>query len=148
MRHCIRKVAWIVLVISAIAFAYQVITIAQLTSKFEAYRAEKAAINAEIERKNSWGNILTTSAKSFFDGLTLGMFTKEGMFEEYKQLKRWEDDVTRRDNLVCQMHNLTIARVRQKYVLRNISVGLSMVAAIILIFVKKSPSQTTPIEPQ
>ncbi|NLE41652.1 MAG: hypothetical protein GX615_07470, partial [Lentisphaerae bacterium] len=85
MRENIRKLAWIGVSVSVLGFLYQVITITLLTEDIQRYRMQKAAIDAEVEVKTSWGNLLGVGAKSFFDGLTLGAFTDEGMYEESKK---------------------------------------------------------------
>ena len=144
MRENIRKLAWIGVAVSVLGFLYQVITITLLTEDIQRYRMQKAAIDAEVEVKTSWGNLLGVGAKSFFDGLTLGAFTDEGMYEESKKWDRWSTDIINRDAQIIEGHNMAVARLGQKIVLRNVVSFIGIVSVLVLVFVNKKGPQQTP----
>lgn len=145
MRESIRKLAWIGVAISVLGFLYQVVTISLLTEDIQRYRMQKAAIDAEVEVKTSWGNLACVGAKSFFDGLTLGIFTDEGIFEEFKRWDRWSTDVINCDAQIIEGHNMALARLGQKIVMRNVVTFIGIVSILVLVFVnKKHPQQLPP----
>lgn len=86
-----------ILAICALLVVVNCIMVAYEKSKFEEIEIQQKALEAEIESNTSWGAIVGSGTKAFFDGLTLGLFTDEGIFEEYKKNKRWVDSVYVRD---------------------------------------------------
>ena len=56
-----------------------------------------SAIKADVDDHTSWGTIINSSARAFFDGLTFGAFADEGIFTESKKIERWGNDVAQRD---------------------------------------------------
>lgn len=81
----------IVFVISALLFTVNVIKIANLNARNEQVRVQKAALITEVEYQNSPRVVIPSLLKSFFDGFTLGAFSKEGLFEEHYKRERWAD---------------------------------------------------------
>lgn len=142
MKDKIRRLAWIGVTVSVLAFVYQIITIGLLTADLKQYRMQKAAIDAEVEYKTSWGYLLGTTGKSFFDGLTFGIFTDEGMFEESKKWDRWSSDVIQREAVAVTGHNMALAELADKIATRNFFGLLAIISALILVFVNRSQLTT------
>lgn len=57
----------------------------------------RSAIKADIDDKTSWGSIINSGARAFFDGMTFGAFADEGMFTESKKIERWGNEVAQKD---------------------------------------------------
>jgi len=94
-----KKTVTKILVVSIITFLGSVLWMSYLNIEAE-------VLMAEIESKHSTDSKIARIGKSFFDGFTLGAFTKEGMFEEVYKLERWQDDVRARATRLKSQYSL------------------------------------------
>ena len=88
--ECNRKGISITAVICAIVFLVSCFAIS-----YE--RTNMKFLQEEVDRKTSSAELITSFAKSVFDGATFGIFSEEGIFTEYNKASRWVDSVYDRD---------------------------------------------------
>lgn len=86
----------VALAISAIIFFLTACVMAHYKGRMHDVVKELEAIQADVEYNNSLPKRIATDLKAFVDGFTLGIFTKEGMFEEHLKAERWAQGVVRR----------------------------------------------------
>jgi len=86
-----------ILIFCALLVVFNCVMIAYEKSKIDEIEVKQEALKAEVESNTSWGAFGGSMLKAAFDGLTLGLFTEEGIFEEAKKSERWVDSVYVRD---------------------------------------------------
>ena len=94
----LNRIFAVALTICALILVYNLVMLGLTKSKLEEIEIRQKALTAEVEHNTSWSSLLGTGFKSFFDGLTLGVFAEEGVFTEYNKAKRWEESVVQRDS--------------------------------------------------
>lgn len=76
--------------VAALLFFYNVKRAADL-------RRDYAELKAEVSERTSVTSLMGATVRSFFDGLTLGVLSDEGIFTESKKMERWSLDAAKRE---------------------------------------------------
>ena len=137
MKYYINRIAWVTFIICILGFTYQILTLAKIKSQYNLFSAQYAGVEAEYENEMSWGSILPSMGKSFFDGMTFGYFAEEGMFTEYNKAKRWENDITKREATIRAKINQCVKDNNSKFKIRNNLFGIGIVSLLVGIFTKE-----------
>ena len=115
-----------ILTICALLFVFNCIMIAYERSKIDAIEIQQKALKAEVDSNTSTEAVVGSMVKSFFDGLTLGRFNEEGIFEEYNKSKRWVNSVNIRDAEI---------RTRLQQALRNVAFFTNGLVISVLVMI-------------
>ena len=134
MQHYINRTAWVILVICVI---FQIGTISAISiqkDKLNENQIKSDALMAECEVKTSWGNTAGMMAKSFFDGLTFGMFSGGDIFAEAHKLEQWSKDTLERASQLDMERQKSLNAYTTACTGRNWSAVIGIIALITGIF--------------
>ena len=107
-------------------------------------------LEAEVKEKNSWPSVLGGFGESFMNGLTFGIFDKDGYYGPVRRLERWESSVRDRaaeyqtgiDNATAAIETGSSkymeasSSLQRKAVARNVSGLFAIIAILVLVFVQ------------
>ena len=169
-RELCRTIAKVVLVGCATLWLWQIVSISMEKSEMKLYEHQvsiakedltshthkMSMLEAEVKEKNSWPSALGGFCESFMNGLTFGVFDKDGYNGPVRRLERWESSVRDRaaeyqtgiDNATAAIEKGTSkymeasSSLRRKADARNVSGAFAIVAILVLVFV---PSNKTNI---
>ena len=131
LSHSMKPWTIVIWAASLVSFLYHVKVVGEV-------RAEISALRAEVAMKTSTASLVTGSARSFFDGLTLGAFAEEGIFTESNKYDRWSTDAARRDALLKEKYS-------QTSLWRNWSAGILVGSSVVLFLAsrKQAPAASS-----
>lgn len=141
---CIRKIAKIALILSVSLWIWQVFSIAieksdqSTTADLAYYQGRMKSLEAEIKDKTGDISFALGCVESFFNGLTLGAFDKDGFGGPVKRDEEWRNSVrTRADEYQYGIDkaNANLAVYREKVFIRNVASIIAIAAVLFLIVV-------------